>query len=41
MLVKRYWFGKKEPKSFVRKAYVGWFLFGIIPLYIKEVEDVE
>lgn len=39
MLVKKYWFGRKRPPLGHRKAYCGWFLFGIIPLYIKQIEE--
>lgn len=38
MLVKKYWFGRKKPYK-KQKAYCGWFLFGVIPLYIREVEE--
>ena len=43
MLVKKFWFGKKRKcrgySKPHRKAYCGWFLFGIIPLYIRELEE--
>lgn len=38
MLVKRYWFGRRRSPLGHCKAYCGWFLFGIIPLYIRELE---
>ena len=40
MLVKKFWFGKKDKNGF-RKRHCGWFLFGIIPLYITEVEEYQ
>lgn len=39
MLVKKFWFGKKKNRKGTRKAYCGWFLFGFIPLYIRELEE--
>ena len=39
MIVKRIW--KKRINSFECKHYRGWFLFGFIPLYIKQCEDTE
>lgn len=34
MLVKKMW--TKKEFGFIVADYEGWFLFGIIPLYIKE-----
>lgn len=36
MIVKRFWFGKKKDALGHFKRYCGWFLFGIIPIYIKQ-----
>lgn len=35
MIVKRYWVKRKE---FENRYFCGWFLFGFIPLYIKELK---
>lgn len=35
MIIKRSWY--KNAGYFKRYEYDGWFLFGIIPLYIKRV----
>jgi len=45
MLVRRYWIVTKrgrglfeDPREIKRSAeFVGWFLFGFIPLYIKQI----
>ena len=37
MIVKRSWYGKWDYSMHIRKQYEGIFLFGIIPLYIKEI----
>ena len=34
MVVKRYWVKRKE--FLENRFFCGWFLFGFIPLYIKE-----
>lgn len=36
MVIERTWF-KKGSYGVVLKECKGWFLFGIIPLYIKEI----
>ena len=36
MLVERIW-DKKGAYGVVLSEYKGWFLFGLIPLYIKEI----
>ena len=38
MIVKKFWFGKKKDRLGNRQRFCGWFLFGVIPLYIREVE---
>ena len=37
MIVKKTWKGKFDGFTYVYK-YTGWFLFGIIPLYINREE---
>lgn len=37
MIVKRYWRGKYDYKEHACSRWCGWFLFGIIPLFIKQV----
>lgn len=39
MVVKKFWFGRKKGENGLRPRYCGWFLFGIIPLYVREVEE--
>jgi len=37
MLVKRMWIGRPNGRG-MRARYEGWFLFGLIPLYIKQTQ---
>ena len=37
MIVKRHWYGKWNHISHSRKQYEGIFLFGIIPLCIRQI----
>ena len=35
MIIKKGWYGGRWTGYMYRYKYTGWFLFGIIPLYIK------
>lgn len=37
MIVKRLWYGKWDYSTHKRKCWCGWFLLGLVPLYIEEV----
>ena len=35
MIIRKFWY--KEKGYFKRYEYEGWFLFGIIPIYIRRI----
>ena len=35
MVVRKEWLSKPNPLGNSRYSYEGWFLFGIIPLYVR------